>query len=314
MAPILEKYRLLSSDDSSNSRRNSSGEEGTGHAYLERQEEEENKSRFSRRLTLVAVGVLFGASIFSNILMALALTKTPKIHEHTPILPKTKHAGLADDHPVAWRASTQYSSESVEESDHAWVNMEIDYINVALTKEEAKEKDLPPSANFPWDPDYSVYMITSMHSMHCLKSLHRSNLEYRKGVKQSYPTEHLIHCLDNVRQDIMCAADDTPRYIPVDASGTATTAVGQYRQCKDWDKLRQWSKTKDACFSYNELIRHELLEDQPFPHALRFCSKDSKFLPAVQRYYNQSSDWVPTKPDPPYPAVDVHFDGYDQYR
>lgn len=91
MAPILEKYRLLSSDDSSNSRRNSSGEEGTGHAYLERQEEEENKSRFSRRLTLVAVGVLFGASIFSNILMALALTKTPKIHEHTPILPKTKH-------------------------------------------------------------------------------------------------------------------------------------------------------------------------------------------------------------------------------
>ncbi|PYI09966.1 hypothetical protein BO78DRAFT_307039, partial [Aspergillus sclerotiicarbonarius CBS 121057] len=222
-------------------------------------------------------------------------------------------AGMADDHPVAWHESSKYSQENVSASDHAWVNMEIDYINVALTKEEAKEKGLPPSANFPWDPDYSVYMITSMHSMHCLKSLHRSNLEYRKGVKQSYPTEHLIHCLDNVRQDIMCAADETPRYIPVDASGTATTAVGQYRQCKDWNKLEKWSKENGACFSYNELIRHELLEDQPFPHALRFCPKGSKFLPAVQKFYNMPPDWVPVKPDPPYPEVGVQFDGYDQY-
>ncbi|KAJ5589247.1 hypothetical protein N7537_011925 [Penicillium hordei] len=311
MAPIPEKYHLLKDeDDSSTSHRNSGGEELTGHAYLQRQEEEGLKSRFSRKVTLVIVAVLFGASILSNILMALALTKT---HDHVPSQRITKYAGLADDHPVAWQASTPYSTESISESDHAWVNMEIDYINVALSKEEAKEKGLPPSANFPWDTNYSVYMITSMHSLHCLKSLHRSNLEYRKGVKQSYPTEHLIHCLDNVRQDIMCAADDTPRYIPVDATGTATTAVGQYRQCKDWEKLRQWSKANDACFSYNELIRHELLEDQPFPHALRFCSRDSKFLPTVQKFYNQSSDWVPVKPDPPYPEVGVQFDGYDQY-
>jgi hypothetical protein len=46
--------------------------------------------------------------------------------------------------------------------------MEIDYINVALTKEYAKEKGLPPSADFPWDHTHSVYMITSMHSLHCL--------------------------------------------------------------------------------------------------------------------------------------------------
>ncbi|KAL4985035.1 hypothetical protein BDW68DRAFT_180081 [Aspergillus falconensis] len=269
IAPTLEKYHMLNSeDDSSTSHYNSSGEELTGHAYLKRQEEEGLKSQFSRKVMLMIMAVLFGASIVSNILMALALTKT---HNYVPSQQITK----IDDHLVVWQESTPYGSKSIAESDHAWVNMEIEYINVALSKEEAKDKGLPPSANFPWVPNYSVYMITSMYSMHCL---------YRKGVKQSYPMEHLIHCLDNVRQDIICAADDTPRYIPVDATDTATTTIttlGQYRQCKDWGKLRQWSKVNDACFSYNELSRHELLEDQPFPHTLRFCSKNSKFLPAV---------------------------------
>jgi hypothetical protein len=75
---------------------------------------------------------------------------------------------MADNHPVAWQTETEYSRENVSESDHAWVNLEIDYINVALTKEYAKEKGLPASADFPWDHTHSVYMITSMHSLHCL--------------------------------------------------------------------------------------------------------------------------------------------------
>jgi hypothetical protein len=162
--------------------------------------------------------------------------------------------------------------------------------------------------NFPSKNNIEGHLLT-----HGQKSLHRSNLEYRKGVKQSYATEHLIHCLDNIRQDIMCAADETPRYIPVDATGNAITGVGQYRQCKDWSKLKKWSMEHGACFSYNELIRHELLEDQPYPHALRFCPKGSKFLPAVQKFYDKPADWVPVKPDPPYPDVGIKFDGYGAY-
>ena len=52
----------------------------------------------------------------------------------------------------------------------------------------------------------------------------------------------------------------------------------------------------------------------PFLHctdSLRFCPKGSKFLPSVRRYYNQSTDWVLTKPESPYPEV-LKFDGYDQ--
>lgn len=200
------------------------------------------------------------------------------------------------------------------EADRAWVNMDIDYIVVALDKEDAREKGLPLSADFPWDPTHSAYMITTMHSLHCLKSLHRSNLEYRHGVKQSYPTEHLIHCLDNVRQDLICSADDTPRFIPVDAKDSAHTGIGQWRQCKDFSKLEQWGREHSACFSYNELITHELKEERGYPHALQFCPADSKWLPAVRKFYNQPDDWVPEKPPPPYPAVGVPFDGYENQR
>jgi hypothetical protein len=59
--------------------------------------------------------------------------------------------------------------------------MDIDYIVVALEKGYAREKGLPDSANFPWDPTYSAYMISSLHSLHCLVSCRSS--------------ENLAHCL-----------------------------------------------------------------------------------------------------------------------
>jgi len=103
----------------------------------------------------------------------------------------------------------------------------------------------------------------------------------------------------------MCAADDTPRYIPVDADGNVPTGVGQYRQCKDWSKLEKWADENSACFSYNEVITHELNEENPYPHALRYCPAGNKWLPTIQKFYNKPDDWVPTKPPPPYPDVGI---------
>ncbi|KAL8628043.1 hypothetical protein Q9189_006252 [Teloschistes chrysophthalmus] len=63
---------------------------------------------------------------------------------------------------------------------------------------------------------------------------------------QSKHFSHINHCLDGLRQDIMCNADDTPRY-----SGMGQlrgTGVGQYRMCKDWTQLEQWANDHSACY------------------------------------------------------------------
>ena len=65
---------------------------------------------------------------------------------------------------------------------------------------------------------------------------------------QSLHFTHINHCLDALRQEIMCNADDTPRYSGLDQE--MGTGRGQYRMCKDWRKLEEWAKGHSACYKH----------------------------------------------------------------
>jgi hypothetical protein len=69
--------------------------------------------------------------------------------------------------------------------------------------------------------------------------------------------------------------------------------------------MERWSREHSACFSYNEELTHELKHEAKYPHAIQFCAKDSKFLPAIRKFYNKPDDWVPEKPKSPYPPVGI---------
>ncbi|MCJ1478394.1 hypothetical protein MMC13_007074 [Lambiella insularis] len=43
--------------------------------------------------------------------------------------------------------------------------------------------------------------------------------------------------MDSLRRDILCAADDTPRYTTITKS--PESAIGQVRMCRDWGRLKQ---------------------------------------------------------------------------
>lgn len=220
-----------------------------------------------------------------------------------------------------WEYETPFAQENVTAADEEWMGIDISEAFVALTKEHAKELGLPPSLPFPWDSQRKeLYLISSIHSMHCLVRsysnagdvfvlitvqtvLHRSNLEYRTNHTQTYSTEHILHCLDNLRVDLECSADDTPRYIPPGATeSTAKTGVGQVRKCRDWSKMKAWAKEHGACFNYNQFLHEELTENKVYPTAWQFCDKDNKYLPMVQKHYHKTSDWV--APLPEWPDID----------
>jgi len=68
MAPMLEKYRLLSEDESS-----SNSEEPTGHEYLSRRDDSTYK--FSKGFIIIT-GSLFISALVTNVILALTLRKT----------------------------------------------------------------------------------------------------------------------------------------------------------------------------------------------------------------------------------------------
>lgn len=73
-------------------------------------------------------------------------------------------------------------------------------------------------------------------------------MEFDRGLDRSESIEHVLHCIDALRQDVPCYADDELRYTgsqPVGHSGT-----GQFRQCRSWSKLDAWAQQNTACYRY----------------------------------------------------------------
>jgi len=73
------------------------------------------------------------------------------------------------------------------------------------------------------------------------------------NVPQSLHFSHVNHCLDAFRQDIICNADDTPRYTGLRKSTSMenpSSGIGQVRMCRDWGKLERWAREHSACYKY----------------------------------------------------------------
>ena len=98
-------------------------------------------------------------------------------------------------------------------------------------------------------------------------------MEMHDKVPQSIHFSHVGHCLDALRQDIMCNADDTPRF--TGPPNKLASGLGQIRMCKDWGKLERWAKENSACYRYNPgAYNKEYVEMSQF----RFCPDESRPL------------------------------------
>lgn len=82
--------------------------------------------------------------------------------------------------------------------------------------------------------------------------LRRSTLQAFDGKPQSLPLRHVAHCLNVLREDVMCNADDTPRYTgrrnQEAFAKHPSSGIGQARLCRDWGKLEQWAVEHSACY------------------------------------------------------------------
>jgi hypothetical protein len=84
--------------------------------------------------------------------------------------------------------------------------------------------------------------------------MRKTVLEAHEGKPLSVDIRHIKHCLDGLRQFVMCHADDTPRYTgrrhdqanEKDPFG----GVGQPRMCRDWDKFMDWAEENSACYRW----------------------------------------------------------------
>ncbi|KAI9663962.1 MAG: hypothetical protein M1821_007453 [Bathelium mastoideum] len=168
---------------------------------------------------------------------------------------------------------------------------------VAIPNSNAEAWQLPAAEEFPWDKDYSLYAISGMHSLQCLKNIRRSTVLAYHGGTQGDDYAQLLHCFDVIRQDIICHADDTLMYTPT-SSEQSRIGEGQSRICRDWNKLEQWFEDNSACFA--GLNETEGVADG-LEH-FKYCPKDSKFAPTMRAHFGLPADWYEEPPNPRTPS------------
>ncbi|TVY81904.1 Phenylalanine aminomutase (L-beta-phenylalanine forming) [Lachnellula suecica] len=167
-------------------------------------------------------------------------------------------AGLVADKPHVIFHDSRYSSHDMKIQQEAWEAPEMLQTvgMVALSDEYVMSKGLPEAMRWPWDDSKSIYILNSFHTLHCLAILRKIIQKAYDGRIPDSSIEHSWHCIDAIREEIMCYADDTPRYtgrfnaekdskdyLPI-------PGLGQTRTCNDWNGLVEWANERSACYKY----------------------------------------------------------------
>lgn len=95
-----------------------------------------------------------------------------------------------------------------------------------------------------------------LHSLHCINSLRRQlDPGYYKDSEswlEEYGRMHIEHCIEQLRQAVMCYGDTTPVTLKAvrNAEGKVWGLLGETERehtCRDWRSVREWATERWQC-------------------------------------------------------------------
>ncbi|RAL11830.1 uncharacterized protein BO97DRAFT_425129 [Aspergillus homomorphus CBS 101889] len=221
--------------------------------------------------TLSIAVILLSCSNLFFLIHWLRSTKTPPTRSEGG----SYYANLHRTLPLPIEETSAYISDNVSAVAHLWEELSGDPGVVALDSNFIAEKNLPEAISFPWDKSKGVYLLQGYHNLHCLRTLFRYAWTADQGLPQRIAFSHVLHCLDQLRQDVICNADDTPRYAgPQKPGHPPGTGAGQVRMCRDWALMERWARERTACFKHHDEVPGRMID------RFKFCP-DGRVLWAV---------------------------------
>ncbi|TVY84313.1 Phenylalanine aminomutase (L-beta-phenylalanine forming) [Lachnellula suecica] len=210
---------------------------------------------------------LSGSLCLNGLFVYQKLQPSTRCPEHAA----TKYAGLLKNVPVSFSYDTIYVNENRTLEDEAWDKLIPETGLVALTDEFVQSKGLLPAQRWPWDDTKGIYLLNGFHNLHCLHVARHTVLSAYDNRPLTYPLEHVSHCLSVLLEEVMCNADDTPRYtgsLNAEAGkARPTSGIGEVRMCKDWSKLEDFAVEHSACFK----AINETTPGFPTKERYKFC-------------------------------------------
>ncbi|KAL8836948.1 MAG: hypothetical protein Q9170_002709 [Blastenia crenularia] len=261
MKSSLEEYRLLSDDETGETPSPSS--------------KEKKKACGHHRLIAILWATL---SISTCVHIVTAVIFLHFKHAVEP--ERTDFAKLSWDTPSKFVYNGLYDSPNTTLTNDAWEALNFDPGSIALNDDFVESLGLLKAQRFPWDDTKGLYFLNGYHGVHCLKSLRQGMFELRDRKPMAIPFGHLMHCFESLLDDVMCFADDTPRYTALDHPGKS--GLGQRRQCRDWKKLEAFAQKHTSCWrdvnpneNIDTLLRY------------RYCPKGSPYNDWIKAIFGE---------------------------
>ncbi|KZS89128.1 hypothetical protein SISNIDRAFT_417199, partial [Sistotremastrum niveocremeum HHB9708] len=165
---------------------------------------------------------------------------------------------------------TIYHGPPTDETDKAW----DDLYYMGLSYISAEEAALLPNRTEPLPNDKEGRYAISLdvfHQIHCLNYVRRALWPERYGPPEmgppgivigsdTEPFDHTDHCVNILRENILCNADITPNVWQWDESrGVSFPHFDSIHTCRNFDAIRDWAMARkiDRVWNASIHVGHE---------------------------------------------------------
>ncbi|KAI9744826.1 MAG: hypothetical protein M1818_001751 [Claussenomyces sp. TS43310] len=145
---------------------------------------------------------------------------------------------------------TKYQGAPSKEVNQAWFDLYPSTTSRISAAEAAKLGN--KTVRIPDDPENFIVSLDVFHHLHCLNVIRK---KIWGVIPETYiervmlEMEHVDHCLDSIRQSLMCSGDVTPlpwKWRKNDTDGTDLLVPEAHvtHTCRDFDAIVQWAKDR----------------------------------------------------------------------
>ncbi|KIM92484.1 hypothetical protein OIDMADRAFT_139587, partial [Oidiodendron maius Zn] len=138
-------------------------------------------------------------------------------------------------------------------TDRLWYELYAGLGIQIISKEEASllpQKTTP----VPGYPDQYPILLQAFHEMHCVNALRKTlypevygTVIFSDGTKNMAKLHHLEHCVDLLRETIMCVADTSVGFFIPASNGHGLEDDSRVKRvCRKYENLQEWAKKRQA--------------------------------------------------------------------
>ncbi|KAL0948084.1 hypothetical protein HGRIS_010706 [Hohenbuehelia grisea] len=163
--------------------------------------------------------------------------------------------GFLDDEEI-----TPFASQDYSERDAAW--KDLTSVQATLITLEEAQRLTVPTIPMPGNETWYIGGLDVFHQLHCLDLVRRglgsiistpgnvshSRAETATPLKHELDAlspKHLNHCIDSIRQSLMCQGDTSiVSWYQPEGAQKPQPRFDQPHTCRNFEKLREWAATR----------------------------------------------------------------------